>query len=58
MGLRREMNDGYFENLDPHEIEVIHARNRPLRDLIDSMQEDGWQGRPLLVIEAESGFVA
>ena len=42
------------------DVTPLHEpRNRGhLASLTESMQEDGWQGRPLLVIEREKDFLA
>ena len=55
------MSDGYNDNINPHDIEPLHGPNVPrlLRGLVKSMKKDGWEGRPLLVIECPDGsFVA
>ncbi len=46
--------------IDPEQIEPLHEVRRPalVHDLASDMSENGWQGRPLLVIERESGYVA
>ena len=46
-----------LENVDPLDIEVLHAVNRQgfFNDLVASMVNEGWQGRPVLAIEADSG---
>lgn len=46
--------------LDPWDTEPLHeVRNQRLFDyLAADMEEEGWQGRPLLVIETEHGYVA
>lgn len=47
-------------NLDPRDIRPLHNVRTPgLRDeLAADMMESGWQGRPLLVVESESGYQA
>jgi ParB-like nuclease domain. len=47
-------------SIDPEEIEPLHeVRIKALfDDLTASMKENRWQGRPLLVIERESDYVA
>lgn len=46
-----------IDNLDPNNIRPTHEarESRFLGELEQSMQEDGWTGRPLLVIEKEDG---
>jgi hypothetical protein len=48
--------------IDPGEIQPLHdvvkVRQGGLKGLVDDMKENGWQGRPLLVIESESGYLA
>ena len=47
-------------SIDPEQIEPLHeVRNRAILDgLTADMKENGWRGRPLLVIERESDYVA
>ena len=47
-------------SIDPQEIEPLHeVRNQALLDALTAdMKENGWRGRPLLVIERESDYVA
>lgn len=47
-------------NLNPRDIRPLHNVRTPgLRDeLAADMMESGWQGRPLLVVESESGYQA
>ncbi|MCX6922581.1 MAG: ParB/RepB/Spo0J family partition protein [Verrucomicrobia bacterium] len=46
--------------IDPVEIKPLHpvTDKRLLRELIADMKDNGWQGRPLLVIERASGYLA
>lgn len=43
--------------IDPHDIRPLHSIDRPvaLEELVESMQANGWVGRPLLVIERTDG---
>ena len=55
------MSDGYHDDIAPEDVEPLHSPNVPAlyRDLVRSMKKDGWNGRPLLVIECANGsFVA
>ena len=47
-------------SIDPQEIEPLHGvRDQMLLDnLAAGMKQNGWQGRPLLVIDRESGYLA
>jgi hypothetical protein len=49
-------------SIDPGEIqplhEVVRVRQGALKELVDDMKENGWHGRPLLVIDRESGYLA
>ena len=47
-------------SIDPAEITPLHeVRNETLLNWLSAdMQENGWEGRPLLVIDRPSGFLA
>ena len=47
-------------SIDPEEIEPLHGvRNHTLlSNLAAAMKQSGWQGRPLLVIDREFGYLA
>jgi len=47
-------------SIDPEEIEPLHEVRNEARfdDLTASMKENGWQSRPLLVIERKSDYLA
>jgi hypothetical protein len=51
---------GLITSIDPREIEPLHGvRDQTLLDnLATGMKQSGWQGRPLLVIDRESGYLA
>ena len=51
---------GKHEDLCPDEVAPLHEARRPtlLAELVADMQERGWQGRDLLVIETESAYQA
>jgi len=46
--------------LKPWDIKPLHkpTNKRHLDELVESMKEIGWQGRPLLVIRRKSDYVA
>lgn len=46
--------------INPNEIEPLHEARIPalLRELAEDMEENGWSGRPLLVIERKSEYLA
>jgi ParB-like chromosome segregation protein Spo0J len=51
---------GLITSIDPQEIEPLHGvRDQTLlNNLAAEMKQNGWQGRPLLVIDRESGYSA
>ncbi len=49
---------GETEFIDPEEIVPPHPAFRDLRWLVADMVENGWQGRPLLVIDTGDEYVA
>jgi ParB-like chromosome segregation protein Spo0J len=46
-----------IESIDPEEINPLHEERyqTKLDELVDDMKENGWNGRPLLVIKRVSG---
>ena len=49
---------GYNADIDPWEIEPLHGPRLDYHDLTDDMLANGWQGRPLLVIERDEDYLA
>ena len=49
-----------LQHLSPHDVEPLYLprSNRQLGELVASMTAEGWLGRALLVIEADSIFYA
>ena len=52
--------EGSLEMIAPEEITPLHEvrSDRLLASLSKDMEENGWQGRPLLVIEREADYLA
>jgi hypothetical protein len=48
------------ENIDIESLTALHEprQSQHLQNLVDDMEENGWTGRPLLVIQRESDFIA
>src|SRR6266480_2373702 len=57
-----ERRSGMITLINLGEIQPLHdtvkLRQAALKGLVDDMKGNGWQGRPLLVIERESGYLA
>lgn len=61
MSPRKDQQRGpYRASLSPHEIRPLHGvTNLRQRDeLVEDMNESGWRGRPLIVIEGKTGYQA
>ena len=50
--------NGYIADIDPWEIVPLHGPRLDYHDLTDDMLGNGWQGRPLLVIERDEDYLA
>jgi len=52
--------DGKYLNLNPRDVEPLHAVRIPslYTELLGKMKAEGWNGRPLLVIQRENGYQA
>lgn len=47
-----------IKQLDPGEITPLHEPTHSIDSLADDMRENGWQGRPLLVVETPTAYLA
>lgn len=44
-----------IQHIDPWELVPPHEPREDFAELVDSMGEDGWTGRPLLIVEDATG---